>query len=40
MPQWITRETYDHIRGLLERRLDQATLQEVDASFGIKKKKH
>lgn len=40
MPQWITRERYDHIRGLLELRLDESTLKELDASFGIKKKKH
>lgn len=33
-------ETYDHIRVLLERRLDEATLREVDASFGIRKKKY
>jgi hypothetical protein len=37
MPQWITRQTYDHIRGLLEWRLNEVTLKEIDAGFGIKK---
>lgn len=38
MSQWITRETYDHIRVLLELRMDEAMMKEVDAGFGIKKK--